>query len=65
MAQDTPERRDEAQRKVSMEGLPEQIEIAGPSFCEDAPDMEEGHAPEAAEQRRDLMVPSNTYGWLA
>lgn len=24
-----------AQRKVSMEGLPEQTEIAGPNFCED------------------------------
>lgn len=65
MAQDTPERREKAQRKISMEGLPEQIEIAGPSFCEDAPDMEEGHVPEAAGQRRYLMVPSNTFEWPA
>lgn len=50
MAQDAPERRAEAERKVSMEGLPEQVERAGTSYCEDALDMEEVHVPEAADR---------------
>lgn len=50
MAQDAPERRDEAERKVSMEGLPEQVERAGASYCEDVLDMAGVHVPEAADR---------------
>lgn len=50
MAQDAPERRDEAERKVSMEGLPEQVERVGASYCEDVLDMAGVHVPEAADR---------------